>query len=94
MKEQPPANEPRAKRTRNVKPKPAVKATREPSAAALKRRLQLMESKRTAILGAALDVFSRYGLHGSSLDQVATRADVSKTNLLYYFSSKDDLYLS
>jgi TetR/AcrR family transcriptional regulator len=94
VKEQPPADKPRAKRARNVKPKPVVKATREPSAAALKRRLQLMESKRTAILGAALDVFSRYGLHGSSLDQVATRADVSKTNLLYYFSSKDDLYLS
>src|SRR3546814_5952330 len=28
----------------------------------------------------------------SSLDQVATQADVSKTNLLYYFGNKEELY--
>lgn len=42
----------------------------------------MIESKRASILQAALELFSRFGLHGTSLDQVATQADVSKTNLL------------
>lgn len=45
-------------------------------------------------MDAALALFSRYGLHGTSLDQVATLAELSKTNLLYYFPSKEALYLS
>ncbi|MDE1167837.1 MAG: HTH-type transcriptional regulator RutR [Pseudomonas sp.] len=73
---------------------PAAKATRAPSAATVKRRKRLVEGKRSVILDAALQLFSRYGVHGTSLDQVANLADVSKTNLLYYFSSKDELYLS
>ena len=67
---------------------------REPSASALNRRMRLIESKRAGILDAALDLFSRFGLHGTSLDQVATQADVSKTNLLYYFGSKEELYVN
>jgi TetR/AcrR family transcriptional regulator len=90
------------KRTRVVKPKAATKAkpdakgkgARAASASTLNRRTRLMESKRTAILEAALEIFSRFGLHGTSLDQVASMADVSKTNLLYYFSSKEELYTS
>ncbi len=70
------------------------KAARTPSASTLKRRHRLMESKRALILDAALQLFSRFGVHGTSLDQVASMADVSKTNLLYYFSSKDELYVS
>ncbi|WP_220359313.1 HTH-type transcriptional regulator RutR [Alkalilimnicola ehrlichii] len=66
----------------------------QPSAATLRRRMKLVESKRSTILQAALKVFSQYGLHGTSLDRVATEADVSKTNLLYYFGSKDELYVS
>lgn len=72
----------------------ATKAKREPSAATVSRRSRLIEGKRTAILDAALQVFSRFGLHGTSLDQVASLADVSKTNLLYYFANKEELYLS
>lgn len=68
--------------------------SRVPSEATLNRRKRLMETKRSAIMEAALDVFSRYGLHGTSLDQVASQADVSKTNLLYYFASKEDLYIN
>jgi len=45
-------------------------------------------------MDAALEFFSLYGIHGTSLDQVAERADVSKTNLLYYFPSKEDLYVA
>ena len=71
-----------------------AKPARTPSASTLKRRHRLVEGKRTVILDAALQLFSRFGVHGTSLDQVASMADVSKTNLLYYFSSKDELYLS
>lgn len=58
------------------------------------RRLRALEDRRTAILDAALATFSRYGLHGTRLEQVADLADVSKTNLLYHFSSKEELYLA
>lgn len=69
------------------------KTTRVPSAATLARRDRQMESKRTAISEAAIALFSQFGLHGVSIDQIAARADVSKTNLLYYFPSKEELYL-
>jgi TetR/AcrR family transcriptional regulator len=80
---------------RTAKPAAKVaKTPREPSATTVSRRMRLVEGKRTAILEAALEIFSRFGLHGTSLDQVASMADVSKTNLLYYFSSKEELYVS
>lgn len=50
-------------------------------------------NKREAVLAAALGLFSRYGLHGTSVDQVAARAGVSKSNLLYYFANKEELYV-
>ena len=49
--------------------------------------------KRGAVLQAALELFSRFGLHGTSVDQVAARSGVSKSNLLYYFATKEELYL-
>ncbi|MES3014153.1 MAG: HTH-type transcriptional regulator RutR [Pseudomonadota bacterium] len=50
-------------------------------------------NKREAVLSAALGLFSRFGLHGTSVDQVAARAGVSKSNLLYYFANKEELYV-
>ena len=58
------------------------------------RRQQQGDDKRKAILDAALVLFSRKGLHGASVDQIAALAEVSKGNLLYYFESKDVLYRS
>lgn len=52
-----------------------------------------VKNKRDAVLHAALGLFSRYGLHGTSVDQVAARAGVSKSNLLYYFANKEELYV-
>lgn len=58
------------------------------------RRSQAVAAKREAILAAALEFFSQFGIYGTSLDQVAERAEVSKTNLLYYFPSKEALYIA
>ncbi len=66
-------------------PAPEIKPSRRSKAGAAKRQL---------IMTAALDLFSLYGIYGTSLDQVAERADVSKTNLLYYFPAKEALYIA
>ena len=79
-----------------AKPSQRGRAKRAPAArgpAAINRRLRQIEDKRSVILAAALGLFSRYGLHGTSVDQVAARADVSKSNLLYYFANKEELYV-
>jgi TetR/AcrR family transcriptional regulator len=59
----------------------------------VKKAVAPIKDKRTAVLHAALGLFSRYGLHGTSVDQVAARAGVSKSNLLYYFANKEELYV-
>lgn len=43
---------------------------------------------------AALDVFSTDGYRGATVDRIAERAGMSKTNLLYYYPSKEDIYRS
>ncbi|WP_198970580.1 HTH-type transcriptional regulator RutR [Xylophilus sp. ASV27] len=86
-----------AQGARSGAPSKRVVAKRAPAArspTAVNRRLRQIEDKRSTILSAALGLFSRFGLHGTSVDQVAARADVSKSNLLYYFANKEDLYVS
>ena len=46
------------------------------------------------ILDAARDVFATFGFRGSRIEQIASAAGLSKTNLLYYFRTKEDLYLA
>lgn len=58
------------------------------------KRKRAVSAKRQVILAAALDLFSRLGFHGARLEQVAERAGVSKTNLLYYYPSKEALYIA
>ena len=58
------------------------------------KRSQAVSAKKQAILNAALNTFSQYGIHGTRLEQVAEQAGVSKTNLLYYFPSKEALYVA
>jgi TetR/AcrR family transcriptional regulator len=65
-----------------------------PTPAPARRRTRQTLDKRDAILSAALSLFSRFGMHGTSLDQVAARAEVSKSNLLYHFESKEALYVA
>jgi TetR/AcrR family transcriptional regulator len=58
------------------------------------KRSQAVSAKKEAILTAALNTFSHYGIHGTRLEQVADLAGVSKTNLLYYYPSKEALYVA
>lgn len=58
------------------------------------KRSQAVSAKKEAILAAALDAFSQFGIHGTRLEQVAELAGVSKTNLLYYYPSKEALYVA
>ena len=53
-------------------------------------RIQLRNRK--LILDAALEVFSQNGFRGSTLDQIASEAGLSKPNLIYYFASKEDIH--
>ncbi|WP_449544526.1 HTH-type transcriptional regulator RutR [Lelliottia amnigena] len=58
------------------------------------KRSRAVSAKKQAILSAALDTFSQYGIHGTRLEQVAELSGVSKTNLLYYYPSKEALYVA
>ena len=58
------------------------------------KRSQAVNAKREAILTAALNTFSQYGFHGTRIEQIAEQAGVSKTNLLYYYPSKEALYVA
>lgn len=44
------------------------------------------------IVRAAYGIFLLYGYHGTKLEQIATRAGVSKSSIHYYFRSKEKLY--
>lgn len=53
---------------------------------------RIQREKQELILEAALDVFSQFGFRGSTIDQIAEAAGMSKPNLLYYFKSKEDVH--
>lgn len=53
---------------------------------------RIQQKNRQTILDAALDVFSQNGFRGSTLDQIADVAGLSKPNLLYYFPSKEAIH--
>jgi TetR/AcrR family transcriptional regulator len=60
--------------------------------AAPRRRTRIQQEKRELILEAALEVFSANGFRGSTIDQIAEAAGMSKPNLLYYFRRKEDIH--
>jgi len=55
-------------------------------------RIQL--KNRQAILDAALDVFASRGFRAATIDRIAAAAGMSKPNLLYYYPSKEAIYLA
>lgn len=57
-------------------------------------RSRIQEKNRSIILTAGLEVFSKYGFRGSTVDQLANAAGMSKPNLLYYFPSKEAVHVA
>jgi TetR/AcrR family transcriptional regulator len=64
----------------------------KPRAAETRKRTRIQQEKEDRILDAALDVFSVHGFRGSTIDQIAKAAGMSKPNLLYYFRTKEAIH--
>jgi TetR/AcrR family transcriptional regulator len=60
----------------------------------LKKPSRIQMRNRRLILDAALEVFSRDGYGGATLDAIAKGAGLSKPNLLYYFDGKTEIYVT
>ncbi|MDO9414992.1 TetR family transcriptional regulator C-terminal domain-containing protein [Pararhizobium sp.] len=63
-----------------------------PRAAKTQRRTRIQEEKEEQILEAALEVFATNGFRGTTIDQIAEVAGMSKPNLLYYFRTKEAMH--
>ncbi len=61
---------------------------------AIRKPSRIQKRNRKLILDAALEVFSTYGYRGATLDQIATRAGLSKPNILYYFTGKEEIHIT
>lgn len=59
-----------------------------------KKPSRIQTRNRRLILDAALEVFSRDGYGGATLDAIAKGAGLSKPNLLYYFDGKTEIYVT
>ena len=62
-------------------------------AAGTKGKTRIQQEKTNLILDAALNIFSTYGFRGSTIDQIAIEAGLSKPNILYYFDGKETCLL-
>jgi len=58
------------------------------------RETRIQAANREVILAAALEIFSAFGYRGTTVDQIAAKARMSKPNLLYYFRRKEDIYIA
>ncbi len=59
-----------------------------------RKRTRIQAENEHRIVSTALEVFSKYGFRGSTVDQIAVAAGMSKANVLYYYKSKADIYLA
>jgi AcrR family transcriptional regulator len=60
----------------------------------LSRFAKLPEARREAILDAALEEFARGGYEDASFNRILASLGMSKGAIYYYFSDKEDLYLT
>jgi len=51
------------------------------------------EESKNRILLAAADIFSRKGLDGARVDEIAAAAQINKRMIYHYFGSKENLYV-
>ncbi|MEE2943872.1 MAG: TetR family transcriptional regulator C-terminal domain-containing protein [Pseudomonadota bacterium] len=59
-----------------------------------KKLSRIQQRNRDLITDAGLNVFSQYGFRGATLDQIAEASGLSKPNILYYFTGKEDIYVT
>jgi TetR/AcrR family transcriptional regulator len=55
---------------------------------------RIQRDNRERILAAALAAFARDGFRGATVDAIALEAGMSKPNLLYYYPTKERMYLA
>ncbi|GAC17581.1 TetR/AcrR family transcriptional regulator [Paraglaciecola arctica] len=58
------------------------------------KEISIGDLNRNKILSAAEKEFALHGFKGARVQQIADRAALPKTNVLYYFKSKESLYLA
>jgi AcrR family transcriptional regulator len=56
-------------------------------------RLEERETKRQAVLRAAVRMFNEYGFHATSLEAVAASLGISKPTIYHYLGNKDQVLL-
>jgi AcrR family transcriptional regulator len=59
-----------------------------------KRRERKKAAARSAILSAAIELFSQHGIDSVTVDQIAAAADVGKGTIYNYFSTKEDIVVA
>lgn len=55
-------------------------------------RVEAPRDRKGLILDAAADAFMEFGFHGTSIDAIADRLDLTKGSIYYYFRSKMNLF--
>jgi AcrR family transcriptional regulator len=58
------------------------------------RRERKKIAARSQILSAAIDLFSRHGIGGVTIDEIAAAADVGKGTIYNYFATKEDMVVA
>lgn len=53
---------------------------------------RIRERNREIILAAAEKEFAQHGFRGATIQNIAERAELPKSNVLYYFSNKNEIY--
>lgn len=69
----------------------SIKTTKDKKASPGRPRDQLVDE---AVLRAALELFSEYGIEGASIGQIANRAGVARTTIYRRWSSREDLLVN
>lgn len=57
-----------------------------------RKKTRIQRENETRIVDAALYLFGAQGYTGTTVDDIAKRAGMSKANVLYYFKHKEDIY--
>ena len=59
-----------------------------------KRQIEQREQRKQSILDGALQVFNKYGIEKTTMDEIANSSGFGKATLYYYFSSKGEVFIA